>query len=61
MEGQRDPDAADAQRQMSKMIGKAMSETLNDHNTTFINSLTNAMKEVIHGRPVDQRGPSYTN
>jgi hypothetical protein len=43
LDGLRDPDVVNAQHEMSETIGRAMSETLNNHNQVFINSLTKRM------------------
>ena len=32
-----------------------------NHNTTFLNTFYNTMKEVFHGYPIDQIGPTYYN
>ena len=32
-----------------------------NHNTAFLNTFHNTMKEVFHGYPIDQIGPAYYN
>ena len=32
-----------------------------NRNTTFLNTFHNTMKEVFHGYPIDQIGPTYYN
>jgi hypothetical protein len=61
LDGQRDLDAVNTQHEISETIGRAMSDTLTNHNQVFVNTLTNAMREVMHGRPVAPVGLSYAN
>jgi hypothetical protein len=61
LDGQRDPDAVNAQHEMSETIGRAMSDTLTNHNRVFINTLKNTLGEVMQGRPFVPIGPSYDN
>jgi hypothetical protein len=61
LDGQRDPDVVNAQHEMSETIGRAMSDTLTNHNRVFINTLKNTLGEVMQGRPFVPIGPSYDN
>ena len=38
-----------------------MHDAILNHNTVFLNTFLNTMKEVFHGYPIDQAGPVYYN
>jgi len=42
-------------------INKSVHDAMLNHNTTFLNTFWNTMKEVFHGFPLDQVGPTYYN
>ena len=42
-------------------VNKSIHDAMLNHNTTFLNTFHNTMKEVFHGYPIDQIGPTYYN
>lgn len=46
---------------MLEGINKSVNDALANHNTMFLTTLRNMMKEVLHGTPVHQEGPTYFN
>ena len=42
-------------------VNKSVHDAMLNHNTTFLNTFHNTMKEVFHGFPLDQVGPTYYN
>ena len=42
-------------------INKSVNDALANHNTMFLTTLWNMIKEVLHGTPVHQEGPTYFN
>ena len=58
-----------SQIQMKLMIGASFIDAVNksihdamlNHNTAFLNTFHNTMKEVFHGYPIDQIGQAYYN
>ena len=61
MHGQSDTDEADDRRFFVEAINKSVYDAMLNHNTTFLNTFQNTMKEVFHGFPLDQVGPAYYN
>ena len=61
MHGQSDTDEANDMRFFVKAVNKSVHDAMLNHNTTFLNTLHNIMKEVFHGFPLDQVGPAYYN
>ena len=48
-------------RVASKLVHKSVSEAFTNHNQVLVNSISNVMKEVFYGVPIDQVGPAYFN
>ena len=42
-------------------VNKFVHDAILNHNTVFLNTFHNTMKEVFHGFPVDQVGLAYYN
>ena len=61
MHGQSDIDEADDSHFFVDVVNKSVHNVMLNHNTTFLNTFHNTMKEVFHGFPVDQIGPAYYN
>ena len=60
MDGKIDLSISIQHNAMYETISKAMSATLMNHNKTFINSISNAIKEAFNLSP-ERRGPVYPN
>ena len=61
MHGQSDIDEADDRRFFVEAVNKSIYDAMLNHNTAFLNTFHNTMKEVFHGFPLDQVGPAYYN
>ena len=61
MHGQTDADEAEDMRFFVEVVNKSVHDAILNHNTVFLNTLHNTMKEVFHVFPVDQVGPAYYN
>jgi len=61
LHGQSDTDKAEDRHFFVEAINKSVHEAILNHNTIFLNIFHNTMKEVFHGFPVDQVGPTYYN
>ena len=61
MHGQSDTDEADDRRFFVEAVNKSIHDAMLNHNTTFLNTFHNTMKEMFHGFPLDQVGPAYYN
>ena len=61
MHGQLDTDEADDRRFFVEAMNKSIHDAMLNHNTAFLNTFHNTMKEVFHGFPLDQVGPAYYN
>ena len=61
MHGQSDIDEADDRRFFVDAVNKSIHDAMLNHNTTFLNTFHNTMKEVFHGCPIDQVGQAYYN
>jgi hypothetical protein len=61
MHGQSDTDEADDRRFFVDAINKSIHNAMLNHNTAFLNTFHNTMKEVLYGFPLDQVGPAYDN
>ena len=61
MHGQLDTDEADDKCFFVEAVNKSVHDAMLNHNTTFLNTFHNTMKEVFHGFPLDQVGPAYYN
>jgi hypothetical protein len=59
--GQSDTDQADERRFHIDTVHKVVHEALTNHNTAFLNTFYNSLKEVFQGAPIEQRGPAYFN
>ena len=42
-------------------VNKSIHDAMLNHNTAFLNTFHNTMKEVFYGYPIDQIGPAYYN
>ena len=61
MHGQSDTDEANDRSFFVEAVNKSFHDAILNHNTTFLNTFHNIMKEVFHGYPIDQIGPAYYN
>ena len=61
MHGQSDADEVEDRRFFTEAVNKTVHDAILKHNTVFLNTFHNTMKEVFHGFPVDQVGPAYYN
>ena len=61
MHGQSDTDEADDRRFFVEVVNKSIYNAMLNHNTTFLNTFYNTIKEVFHGFSLDQVGPAYYN
>ena len=59
--GQTDADEVEDRRFFMEAINKSVHNAISNHNKIFLNTFHNTMKEVFHGFPVDQVGPTYYN
>jgi hypothetical protein len=53
MHGQSDIDEVDDRRFFIDAVNKSVHDAMLNHNTTFLNTCHNTMKEVFHGYPID--------
>ena len=61
MHGQTDADEAEDMRFFVEVVNKSVHDAILNHNTVFLNTFHNTMKEVFHGYPIEQVGPVYYN
>ena len=61
MHGQTDADEANDRHFFVEAVNRSVHEAISNHNTVFLNTFLNTMKEVFHGYPIDQIGPAYYN
>ena len=61
MHGQSDTDEADDRWFFVEAVNKSVYDTMLNHNTAFLNTFHNTMKEVFHGFSLDQVGSAYYN
>ena len=61
LHGQTDTTEAEDRRFFKEVVDKSIRDAISSHNKAFVDVFHNAMKEVIHGFPVGQRGPAYYN
>ena len=61
MHGQSDTDKVEDRHFFVEAISKSVHDAILNHNTVFLNTFHNTMKEVFHGYPIDQVGPVYYN
>ena len=61
LHGQSDIDEADDRRFFVDAINKSVHDAMLNHNTAFLNTFHNTMKEVFRGYPIDQIGSAYYN
>jgi len=61
MHGQSDTDKADDMHFFVDAVNKSVHDAMLNHNTAFLNTFHNTMKEVLHGYSIDQVGPVYYN
>jgi hypothetical protein len=59
--GQSTTDEADERHFSVDDVNKYVHDAMLNHNTTFLNTFHNTIKEVFHGYPIDQIGPAYYN
>ena len=59
--GQSDTNEADDRHFFVDAINKSVHDGMLNHNTTFLNTFHNTMKEVFHGYTIDQVGLAYYN
>ena len=59
--GQSDIDEADDRHFFVDVVNKSIHDAMLNHNTAFLNTFHNTMKEVFHGYPIDQIEPAYYN
>ena len=58
---QLDTDEADDRRFFMDVVNKSIHDAMLNHNTAFLNTFHNTMKEVFHRCPIDQVRPAYYN
>ena len=61
MHGQSDTDEADDRCFFVDAVNKSVHDAMLNHNTAFLNTFDNTMKDVFHGCPIGQVGPAYYN
>jgi len=61
MHGQLDTNEAKDRHFFVDAVNKSIHDAILKHNTAFLNTFHNTMKEVFHGYPIDQIGPYYYN
>ena len=61
MHEQSDTDEADDRRFFVEAVNKSVHDVMLNHNTTFLNTFHNTMREVFHGFPLDQVRLAYYN
>ena len=61
MHGQSDTNKANDRRFFIDAVNKSVQDAMLNHNTAFLNTFHNTMKEVFHGFPIDQVGLAYYN
>ena len=61
LHGQSDIDEADDRRFFVDAGNKFVHDAMLNHNTIFLNTFDNTMREVFHGYPIDQVGLTYYN
>ena len=54
-------DLPDEDKDVNEAINKSVHDAMLNHNTAFLNTFHNTMKEVVHGFSLDQVGPTYYN
>ena len=61
LHGQSDIDEADDRRFFVDVVNKSVHDAILHHNTTFLNTFHNTIKELFHGFLIDQVGLAYYN
>ena len=61
MHGQLDTDEANDRCFFVEAVNKSVHDAMLNHNTSFLNTFHNTMKEVFHGFSLDQVGRTYYN
>ena len=61
MHGQTDANEAEDRHFFMEAINKYVHDAILNHNTVFLKTFHNTIKEVFHGYPIDQVGPIYYN
>ena len=61
MHGQSDTDETDDSCFFVDAVNKSIHDAMLNHNTTFLNTIYDTMKEVFHGYLIDQIGSAYYN
>ena len=61
LHGQSDSNEEAKARVAAQMVHKTIHEAFMNHNQVLANTISDVMKEVFFGAPVDQVGPSYFN
>ena len=59
--GQSGIDGVVDRRFFVEAVNKSIHDAMLNHNTAFLNTFHNTMKEVVHGFSPDQVGPTYYN
>ena len=59
--GQSDTNEANDRRFFVDAVNKSVHDAMLNHNTTFLNTFHNTIKEVFYGYPIDQVEPAYYN
>ena len=59
MHGQSDTDEAEDRCFFIDVVNKSVHDVVLNHNTAFLNTFHNTMKEVFDGCPIDQVGLTY--
>ena len=61
LHGQSDTNKANDRRFFIDVVNKSIHDAMLNHDTTFLNTFHNTMKEVFHGFSIDRVGPTYYN
>ena len=61
LHGQTDADEAKDRHFFTEAVNTYVRDAISSHNEAFLDTFHNAMKEVFHGFPVGQVGPTYYN
>ena len=61
LHGQSDTNEAEDRRFFVEAVNKYVHDAILNHNTIFLNTFHNTMKEVFHGYPINQVGPVHYN
>ena len=59
LHGQTDAVEAEDRRLFTEAVNKSVRDAISSHDEAFLDTFHNTMKEVFHGFPVGQVGPTY--